>query len=99
MELLKFNLDLTWTKGRGGDTFHISRYHLSHVSAKLCNSTLQYSAVQHCSRLVHQRNTKRVFLTNQAKELTFCNKHWRYKNCSEKRLSSYVLILTNLGKF
>ena len=48
--------DIHTEGGRGGgDTFHMSRYHLSHVSEVQCNSTLQYSAVQHCSRLVHQK--------------------------------------------
>ena len=42
------------TKGRGV-TFHMSRCHLSHVSAVQYDATLQYSAVQHCSRLVYQK--------------------------------------------
>ena len=40
---------------RGGFTFHMSTYHLWHVSAVQWNATLQYSAVQHCSRLVNQK--------------------------------------------
>ena len=45
------------TDGRRGeeDKFHMSTYNLSYVSAVQCNATLQYSAVQHCSRLVHQK--------------------------------------------
>ena len=54
--------DIHTEGGRGGgDTFHMSRYDLSHVSDVQCNSTLQYSAVQHCSRLVHQKIQKNYF--------------------------------------
>ena len=60
MDIRRYGQKDVHTDGRrgGGDTFHMSRYHLSHVSAVQCNSTLQYSAVQHCSRLVHQKIQK-----------------------------------------
>ena len=49
------------TKGRGV-TFNMSTYHLSNVSAVQFNATLKYSAVQHCSRLVHQQIQESFFL-------------------------------------
>mgnify|MGYP007004895299 CR=1 FL=1 len=80
MDIRRYGHKDVHTEGQmgGRDTFHMSRYHLSHVSAVQCNSTLQYSAVQHCSRLVHQKIQKKLLeKKSSCGELKFCNKHWR----------------------
>ena len=84
-------------EGEGGDTFHMSRYHLSHVSEVQCNSTLQYSAVQHCSRLVHQKIQK-SYLKKKSScgELKFCNKHWRQKKLLRRKI---VILCVNFDQF
>ena len=73
MDIRRYGHKDVHTEGEmgGRDTFHMSRYHLSHVSEVQCNSTLQYSAVQHCSRLVHKKFTK----SNLKKKF----KVWRFK--------------------
>ena len=70
MDIRRYGKKDVHTDGQrgGGDTFHMSRYHLSHVSAVQCNSTLQYSAVQHCSRLVQRKIQKSYLKKNQAVE-------------------------------
>ena len=70
MDIRRYGKKDVHTEGRrgGGDTFHMSRYDLSHVSDVQCNSTLQYSAVQHCSRLVHQKLQNSYLKKNQAVE-------------------------------
>ena len=75
------------TKGRGG---FISIYYLLYVSAVKCIVILQYRAVQHCRRLVHQQIQGSYLKKNQTIKLKFCKKHWRYKKCTEKSLSPYV---------
>jgi len=102
MDIRRYGHKDVHTEGQmgGRDTFHMSRYHLSHVSEVQCNSTLQYSAVQHCSRLVHRKIQKSCLKKNQAVESwNSATSTGGKKNCSEEKLSSYVLILTNLRKF
>ena len=78
MEIRRYGQkDLHTDERRGGvDTFHMSRYHLSHVSAVQCNSTLQYGAVQHCSRLVHKKIQKVILKTKI--------KVWRFEILQQK---------------
>ena len=87
------------TDGRRGGvvTFHMSTCDMS----VQCNAMQTFSIVQFSTAVgwLTKKYKEVILIKNQAIELKFCKKHWRYKNCTEISLSSFVLNLTNLRWF
>ena len=90
--------DIRTDKGEGGS--HFTCQHITCDMSVKCNAMQPSSIVQFSTAVgVLTGKYKEVTLKNQALELKFCKKHWRYKNCTEKSLSPLWVFGPIFGNF